>query len=598
MSYSSSKVLATLGQGSIIVKDKDNSDDINSLNRDANSQINKLYEGSVGTSVEASIDHRLLSEEGRKSIKEDIETTSNFISILANTISKESMSLFVSNSDEGVTNLFDNIKLEEAQKQATLDFILTHPKEAAILANKDSTDEQRQEAYGLLQEAVNYQLGISTIDTLNIVYDTSKPNQSGSTIKGHTSETGDIYIVKNRQDNAYDEVSTAFNEFSDYYDVYNHVGADRQDDTYKLNRSEYSEYFGNTGADWLDFRYVSSGQNSLNGFSYTDANTPTVNSILNAITYNSLDKTIGASRQSTVQEKARIHELSPDFAKQYGISNEDAKKVLTVAVMSNINEKDKKKYDNFPTNQEIEEQVNAILNEYTAGTIDQHEAKIRLSQLEGSLTSAKPEDALVWIPPLIPQYLTQEIVNKGYEYLVENTEGETIYNHYNVLIPEVGYVQDIFTATSEQFANNYWNPDVYLSTDLPLQDDSLTFLFGAKWFLNLGKGVIDDVARVGGVGEGAVVRNSGNIIPEGKLANHIFSGKSGKLADTTANRNLITDLTNNNKNFLGIDKYGKSWYARTLDDGTQLYGYTQNGIVKGAGINSKPLEIPKLQGLK
>ncbi|MDR1008401.1 MAG: hypothetical protein LBL65_07595, partial [Campylobacteraceae bacterium] len=32
-----------------------------------------LYQGNVGTSVEASIDHRLFSEEGRNSIKEDIQ---------------------------------------------------------------------------------------------------------------------------------------------------------------------------------------------------------------------------------------------------------------------------------------------------------------------------------------------------------------------------------------------------------------------------------------------------------------------------------------------------------------------------------------------
>jgi hypothetical protein len=89
-----------------------------------------------------------------------------------------------------------------------------------------------------------------------------------------------------------------------------------------------------------------------------------------------------------------------------------------------------------------------------------------------------------------------------------------------------------------------------------------------------------------------------NVIPEGNLANHIFSGKAGKLADTTTNRNLITELTNNKNNFLGVDKYGKSWYSKTLDDGTQLYGYTQNGIVKGAGVNSKPIDILKIQNLK
>jgi hypothetical protein len=71
----------------------------------------------------------------------------------------------------------------------------------------------------------------------------------------------------------------------------------------------------------------------------------------------------------------------------------------------------------------------------------------------------------------------------------------------------------------------------------------------------------------------------------------------GKLSDTPASRKLIADLTNNKNNLLGVDRYGKNWFARNLDDGTQLYGYTQNGVVKGAGINAKPLNILKNQGL-
>ena len=88
-----------------------------------------------------------------------------------------------------------------------------------------------------------------------------------------------------------------------------------------------------------------------------------------------------------------------------------------------------------------------------------------------------------------------------------------------------------------------------------------------------------------------------NAIPEGKAANHIFSGGVGKLTDTPANRKLITNLTNDSRNLLGTDKYGKSWFAKTLDDGTQLYGYTQKGVVKGAGINETPLDIVKNKNL-
>ncbi|MES2731613.1 MAG: hypothetical protein V4714_07690 [Bacteroidota bacterium] len=82
------------------------------------------------------------------------------------------------------------------------------------------------------------------------------------------------------------------------------------------------------------------------------------------------------------------------------------------------------------------------------------------------------------------------------------------------------------------------------------------------------------------------------------MANHIFSGKLNKFVDNPANRALISDLTNNSGNLLGTSKYGVSWYARTIENGTQIYGYTQNSLVKGAGINPTPIDIFKLQGLK
>jgi len=113
--------------------------------------------------------------------------------------------------------------------------------------------------------------------------------------------------------------------------------------------------------------------------------------------------------------------------------------------------------------------------------------------------------------------------------------------------------------------------------------------------------VVTPIAADGLLGERVsqvVAKELGNVVPEGKLANHIFSNKAGKLIDSPANRELITDLTNSSENLLGVDKYGESWFSRTLDDGKQLYGYTQDGVVKGAGINNEPVDIIKTKGLK
>jgi RHS repeat-associated protein len=107
-------------------------------------------------------------------------------------------------------------------------------------------------------------------------------------------------------------------------------------------------------------------------------------------------------------------------------------------------------------------------------------------------------------------------------------------------------------------------------------------LRGGRWLYRLWR--VRNAARI-----------AKNIIPEGKLANHLFKG-ANKLADTPANRKLITEISNGRS--LGVDSYGKSWYAKTLSDGRQIYTYTQNGIIKGAGINKTPVDIVKRYGLK
>lgn len=100
--------------------------------------------------------------------------------------------------------------------------------------------------------------------------------------------------------------------------------------------------------------------------------------------------------------------------------------------------------------------------------------------------------------------------------------------------------------------------------------------------------VLDKVGDVGGIF---------NKVPDGNAANHIFSSKPGKFVDTPENRKILEDLSNNSNNYLGKDQYGKEWYAQTLEDGTQVYSYTQDGIIKGGGINDEPINITEIYNL-
>ncbi|PRM95128.1 hypothetical protein AN286_09635 [Aliarcobacter cryaerophilus ATCC 43158] len=86
LSVNASKTLATLGQGNINIKDKENSDDLERLNTDT-SKINKeLYSSSTGTSVDATLDTRLLTVEGREQIKQEYEEMGKNMAIIGKTL--------------------------------------------------------------------------------------------------------------------------------------------------------------------------------------------------------------------------------------------------------------------------------------------------------------------------------------------------------------------------------------------------------------------------------------------------------------------------------------------------------------------------------
>ena len=75
LSYTLSKNLATLGNGNIEIADKENSDDLDRLNRDTTKLTKDLVNTSVSSNVDASIDARVLTADGREQIKQDIKYT-------------------------------------------------------------------------------------------------------------------------------------------------------------------------------------------------------------------------------------------------------------------------------------------------------------------------------------------------------------------------------------------------------------------------------------------------------------------------------------------------------------------------------------------
>ena len=86
LSYQTSKTLATIGKGNLDIKDKDNSEDTQRLNRDTDKINKELYQGRVSSNIDASIDMRLLTKDGRGEIKKEFIDMDKNMATIAETL--------------------------------------------------------------------------------------------------------------------------------------------------------------------------------------------------------------------------------------------------------------------------------------------------------------------------------------------------------------------------------------------------------------------------------------------------------------------------------------------------------------------------------
>ncbi len=108
---------------------------------------------------------------------------------------------------------------------------------------------------------------------------------------------------------------------------------------------------------------------------------------------------------------------------------------------------------------------------------------------------------------------------------------------------------------------------------------------------NIGKG---NNVRINN--ESSVRSNNQVTISESRVG-HIFRKAEGHIADTSENRKLILDVANDKAAILGGDRYGNSWSARMLPDGTQAWVQTRGDTVINAGINNPPKSYDPQTGL-
>ena len=250
MGYSSSKTLATVGEGTLHVKDTENSDDLTRLNRDT-SKVNKdLYSGSVGTSVTATLDHRLLTEDGRKQIAEDIERTKRLGEAIGDVATKESIELKDTFNHIGDVNTDLDVQKEFALKEGG--------KYVAILDDKTRslyTQEQRDEALNAYAQVYAYQYGVSIESAKSATL-----SKFGSTYTNSTNTNSNIYVDNQSNQGALDTANTMGHEVAH---VRMNEGQTRPRETKEL-QEEYADTFGKYSADGMEFSSETYNNTKLN----------------------------------------------------------------------------------------------------------------------------------------------------------------------------------------------------------------------------------------------------------------------------------------------------------------------------------------------
>lgn len=109
----------------------------------------------------------------------------------------------------------------------------------------------------------------------------------------------------------------------------------------------------------------------------------------------------------------------------------------------------------------------------------------------------------------------------------------------------------------------------------------------------------EDSACSEGTGKAAVEGTGNKLTTNEAQLKHMFRDAEGHfLQDNPANRAVIEKAAGSNKNLLGVDKYGNSWYAETLPNGTQAWAEMRNGVITEGGLNQVPKVFDPKTGLK
>ncbi|EMP4391527.1 hemagglutinin repeat-containing protein [Vibrio fluvialis] len=189
--YSKSKTLATVGQGNLTIADSDNSHDLTALNRDIEHTEKDLFtvDRKQGD-FDVTIDHRLLTEKGRKAIAKDVTTIKEKVGDIAFDLGAKDLSKALYNVDDP--------KIAEALKgnaESTLDRMIEEGVDPA-LAKQLLTDPDLYKVASDIMHA--YDQKAEETNVADNTVNTNKPHVPGEPLE--------IVITKGRYLNAPEKV--------------------------------------------------------------------------------------------------------------------------------------------------------------------------------------------------------------------------------------------------------------------------------------------------------------------------------------------------------------------------------------------------------
>ena len=344
LSYYMSKSLATIGKGELIVGDKDisslskdelaslqsdpnnkalyNSDDLARLNRDSSKLNKELYSTKLNSNVDASVDMRLFSEDGRNEIKRDYEDASTIYDAIYQIATTDRVSIKDFFSENGKGFMTINAVRQE---------IANNPELRRMLQSNELSDQEKQAITQSITRQVMLNLGYIPNQTKTIY--TDETGRDGKQIMGFYSlQTGRSYINIKNNESTKDLVSTSATESQRAMDHQRGIDFLQNED----DHSTYSQNFGNAVARYYGYALSSYGS----GYGSAKINNPSsINQnyyASNNKEFSKLDKQKGANRQLHQEEvewlsdRQRIAKfkdyIQKATSKRY--TDDEAKKIL------------------------------------------------------------------------------------------------------------------------------------------------------------------------------------------------------------------------------------------------------------------------------